>query len=65
MDIKKHCFMTFAALCFLGLIVAKPGDAFYPVKEVRECKLVKAKMQCEFKSQEYRLNYPAFHYEYQ
>lgn len=65
MDIKKHYFMTFAALFFLGLIVAKPGDAFYPVKQERECKLVKAKMQCEFKNQEYRLNYSAIHYEYQ
>ena len=65
MDIKKHFFMTFAALFFLGLIVAKPGDNFYPVKVERECKLVKAKLQCEDRGQEYRLNYSAINYEYQ
>lgn len=65
MDLKKHYFMTIAALFFLGLIVAKPGAAFYPVKEERDCKMVKARMQCEYKSQEYKLNYPAIHYQYQ
>lgn len=63
MDIKKHFFMTFAALFFLGLIVAKPSDNFYPNKENRECRLVKAKLHCE-ERQEYRLNYSVIHYEY-
>ena len=65
MDIRKHYFMTFAALFLLGMVIAKPGDTFYPVKEKRDCKLVKAKMQCEFKGNEYRLKYPVIHYEFQ
>lgn len=64
MDIKKHFFMTFAALFFLGLIVAKPSDNFYPNKEQRECKLLKAKLHCQDRDQEYRLNYSVIHYEY-
>lgn len=66
MEIKKHYFMTCAALFFLGLIVAKPGSTFYPPsKEVRECKLVKAKLDCEVKTVEYTINQPTIHYEYQ
>ena len=65
MNVKKHFFMTISALFFLGVIVAKPGDNFYPKKKEPECKLVKAKMHCEERDQEYRLNYSVIHYEYQ
>jgi hypothetical protein len=64
MDLRKHYFMTCAALFFLGLIVARPGATFQPMKEQRECKLVKGKMDCESKNHEYRLTYPNIHYEY-
>jgi hypothetical protein len=65
MEIKKHYFMTCAALFFLGLIVAKPGSSFYPPKEHRECKLVKGKMDCDARTVEYRINHPTIHYQYQ
>ena len=64
MDIKKHYFMTCAALLFLGMIVARPDSTFTPSKKGRECKLVKGKMDCESKNLEYRLNFPNIHYEY-
>lgn len=56
MDIKNHFFMTFCALFFLGIIVAKPGDAFQPAKEERDCKLVKGKMACVYHYHEDRIN---------
>jgi hypothetical protein len=66
MEIKKHYFMTCAALFFLGLIVAKPGTSFYPApKEHRDCRLVKGKLDCEVKTVEYKINHPPIHYEYQ
>jgi hypothetical protein len=65
MDIKKHYFMTCAALFFLGLIVAKPGSSFYPAKETRDCKLAKGKLDCEVKTVEYKINHPTIRYEYQ
>jgi hypothetical protein len=46
MDVKKHFFMTFVALFFLGLIVAKPGSAFRLSDFNRECRLSKGKMVC-------------------
>jgi hypothetical protein len=65
MEIKKHFLITFGALFILGIIVAKPGEAFYPEKEKRECKLVKGKMNCDLKTVEYRLNYKTVPYVYQ
>ena len=65
MNIKKHFFMTLAALFFLGLIVAKPGETFYPAKEIRECKLLKGKMSCADKSLEYQINYSVIQYQYE
>jgi len=68
MEIKKHYFMTCAALFFLGLIVAKPGSSFYPQSKSdsdRDCKLVKGKLDCEVKTVEYTINQPTIHYEYQ
>lgn len=56
MDLKNHFFLTFVALFFLGIIVAKPGNAFLIVKEDRECRLVKGKMDCAAKSNEYEMN---------
>lgn len=56
MELRKHYFMTCAALFFLGIIVAKPGSSFYPAKENRECKLTKGKMECIYKNQEYKMN---------
>ncbi len=65
MEIKKHYFMTCAALFFLGLIVAKPGSTFYPVnKEERDCKLAKGKLNCEVRTVEYSINQPTIHYEF-
>ena len=55
MDIKNHFFMTFVALFFLGVIVAKPGDAFQPANEDRDCKLVKGKMACVYHYHENRI----------
>lgn len=64
MEIKKHYFMTCAALFFLGLIVAKPGSTFYPAaKEDRDCKLIKGKLDCEVRTVEYSINQPTIHYE--
>jgi uncharacterized protein (UPF0179 family) len=65
MNIRKHFFMTFAALFFLGLIVAKPGETFYPAKEMRDCKLDKGKMTCVEKGQEYRINYSVIQYQFE
>lgn len=65
MEIKKHYFMTCAALFFLGLIVAKPGSSFYPAKEDRDCKFLKGKMNCEVKTVEYNMNHQTVHYQYQ
>ena len=65
MNVKKHFVMTFSALFFLGLIVAKPGDTFYPEKKEPQCKLAQAKSNCKERAQEYRLNYSVIHYEYQ
>ena len=65
MEIRKHYFMTVAALFFLGLIVAKPGSSFQPTtKEQRDCKFVKGKLNCEYKNQEYQLDHRV-HYVYQ
>lgn len=65
MEIKKHYFMTCAALFFLGLIVAKPGSTFYPAdKENRHCKVVKGKLDCEVRTVEYSINQPTIHYEF-
>lgn len=65
MNQKKHYFMTFSALFFLGLIVAKPGESFTPTEKQRECKWEKGKMECETKIPEYQLNYSAIRYQYQ
>lgn len=40
MEIKKHYFMTCAALFFLGLIVLKPQAFFYPAESKKEEKKV-------------------------
>lgn len=64
MDIKKHYFMTFSALFFLGVIVAKPGASFNPTEKERECKLVKGKVHCEERAQESQLNHKSIRYEY-
>lgn len=64
MEIKKHYFMTVAALFFLGIIVAKPGSTFNPSHEQRECKLVKGKMDCSNKYQDnYKINHASFWYQ--
>ncbi len=65
MEIRKHYFMTCAALFFLGLIVAKPGSSFYPTKDLRDCKMVKGKVDCDVKTVEYKINHSPVHYEYQ
>lgn len=65
MNLKRHYFMTFSALFFLGLIVAKPGESFTPSEKLRECTWSKGKMECETKNPEYRMNYPAVKYHYQ
>ena len=57
MDLKNHFFLTFVALFFLGIIVAKPGNAFFVMKEDRECRLVKGKMDCLSKYDEYEMNH--------
>ena len=52
MNISKHSIMTFVALCFLGVIISKPGEAFQSneiEKVERECVLLKGKMDCENK----------------
>lgn len=65
MEKKQHYILTCTALLFLGLIVMKPGTSFNPAKEKRECKLVKGKMECETIIQEYRMNMPVVHYQYE
>ncbi|WP_408098385.1 hypothetical protein ACJVC5_05600 [Peredibacter sp. HCB2-198] len=55
MDVKNHFFLTFVALFFLGVIVAKPGETFQPAKEERDCRLVKGKMACVYHYHEDRI----------
>ena len=57
MDLKNHFLLTFAALFFLSLIITKPGFSFLPAMEGRDCKLVKGKVDCSYKSQEYKINH--------
>lgn len=64
MDLKKHYLMTFSALFFLGLIVAKPGDTFSPNKDERVCNWAKGKLECEKKLKEYDINNPVVKYHY-
>jgi hypothetical protein len=64
MNIKKHFYMTFAALFFLGLIIAKPGEAFYPAKEIVTCNVVKSGMGCADKNLEHQINYSVIHYQF-
>lgn len=65
MELKKHYFMTVAALFFLGVIVAKPGATFYPAKEHRDCKVVKGKVNCSNKFQEYKINHASMWYKFE
>lgn len=66
MDIRNHFFLTFIALFFLGVIVTKPGDAFRPSNEERDCRLDKGKMACVYHYHEDRINNTIgeIHYQY-
>jgi hypothetical protein len=64
MELKKHYFITCAALFFLGMIITSPDSSFTPVRRERECKMVKGKMNCDSKHSDYRTNYPNIHYEF-
>lgn len=65
MNLKRHYFMTFSALFFLGLIVAKPGESFTPTEEKRVCNWSKGKLECEKKYPEYEINHPVVEYHFQ
>lgn len=65
MELKKHYLMTVAALFFLGVVMAKPGATFFPVKDQRECKLVKGKINCSNKFQENKVISTSFWYKYE
>lgn len=56
MDFKNHFFLTFVALMFLGVLAVKPGNVLYSVKDDRECKIMRGKMDCDIKHYEYEMN---------
>jgi hypothetical protein len=67
MERNKHYFMTCAALVFLGLILVKPGTAFYPAgaDASKECwQSDRQSRQCKTRTPEYQLNMSNVKYEY-
>lgn len=65
MRIRRHHLLTVAGIFFLGVLISKPGATFYPVKEQRECKLEKGKMNCVNKFQEVKVTKMPIWYEYE
>jgi hypothetical protein len=65
MEIRKHFFMTFSALFFLGLILGKPESAFTPVDiEYKECKFVRKSLACDLENKVAR-DAPSISYQYE
>ncbi len=65
MEIRRHHLLTLAGILFLGVVIAKPGTSFYPVKEQRECKLEKGKLNCVSKFQEIKISKMPVWYKYE
>lgn len=56
MDLKNHFFITALALICLGLIGIKPGNKFRHVNEVRDCQVLRGKIECSNQITEYKMN---------
>jgi len=65
MEIRRHHLLTLVGIFFLGIVIAKPGATFYPVKEQRECKLEKGKLNCVSKFQEIKISKMPIWYKYE
>ena len=65
MEIRRHHLLTLAGLFIFGIAITKPGATFYPVKEHRECKLDKGKLNCVSKFQEIKVTKMPVWYKYE
>lgn len=65
MELSRYHLLTLAGLFIFGIAISKPGTSFYPLKEQRECKLEKGKMNCVSKFQEVKVSNTPVWYKYE